>query len=64
MTKKKAKKTTKKVIAKPKAKVNYDVQIQNLTDLVLEAALAITAINTRIDRIVYAIDRSKKVGGL
>jgi len=53
MTKKKTKKT-----------VNYDQQIEDLTDLILKAAISITETNKRIDRIVSAIDKSKKVTGL
>ena len=49
---------------KTKKKVNYDKQIEDLTDLALKAAFAITETNKRIDKITNAIAHSKSVKGL
>ncbi len=40
------------------------VRIVKLSDLVLQTALATTEVNERIDRLVTAIDKSKKVTGI
>lgn len=66
MAKRKVKKA---IVSKPEIEkavitVNYDKQIEDLTDLVLKAAFSITETNKRIDRIVRALDKSKSVRGL
>ncbi len=68
MAKKKVKKTEKKekkeVCTSETEVARLDKQIEDLTDLVLKAAISITETNNRIDRIVAALDKSKSVRGL
>ncbi len=65
MAKKKAKKKEKTVCESTSSiSVNYDKQIEDLTDLVLKAAISVTETNNRIDRIVATLDKSKSVRGL
>ena len=47
----------KKKIKKVEGKVNYDKQIEGLSDLIVNT-------NKRIDRLVNAIDKSKRVRGI
>lgn len=45
-------------------RVGYDQQIQDLSDLIVKAAFSITKVNSRLDKIVGAISKSKSCKGM